>query len=151
MFTFHSSIIIIVTHGHKSIRESRSNHPTVLSLKALNYDAYGLFRAAHSHNPAQYSHSVEYPSHFYAHIGAGPKFIRPLMSKLMWARTFCPWHHYITPLCNLRQPHRQRQCPQLLHPDWGLHRQHPERLPGSAHTSWRKVSVRSASVFPEQL
>ena len=23
-------------------------------------------------------------SHFYAHIGAGPKFLHPLMSKLMW-------------------------------------------------------------------
>ena len=125
------------------------------------YDAYGLFRAAHYHNPTQYSHiagiipllcsywgqnflrlrclrivsccalSQSYPifayrgnypafmlilssetrqnkmpadcfvlrtltilpnirisresSRFYAHIGAGPKVFRPLMSKLMWA------------------------------------------------------------------
>ena len=45
----------------------------MLRSKALNHDAYGLFRAAHSHNPAQYSHIVGYTSHFYAHIGAGHK------------------------------------------------------------------------------
>ena len=45
----------------------------MLGAKAPNYDACGLFRAAHSHNPAQYSHIVGYISHFYAHIGAGPK------------------------------------------------------------------------------
>ena len=56
-----------------------------LGPKALNYDAYGLFRAAHSHNPTQYSHIVGYTSHFYAHIGADPKALRPPMSKLMWA------------------------------------------------------------------
>ena len=50
----------------------------------LNYDACGLFRATHSPNPAQYSHIVGYTSHFYAHIGAGPKVFHPLMSKLMW-------------------------------------------------------------------
>ena len=52
--------------------------------KAPDFDAYGLFRAAHSHNPAQYSHIVGLTSHFYAHIGAGPKVFQPLMSKLMW-------------------------------------------------------------------
>ena len=41
----------------------------MLGAKAPSYDAYGLFRAAHSHNPAQYSHIVGYTSHFYAHIG----------------------------------------------------------------------------------
>ena len=56
----------------------------MLGAKAPNYDAYGLFRAAHSHNPAQYSHIVGYISHFYAHIGAGPKVLHPPMSKLMW-------------------------------------------------------------------
>ena len=35
--------------------------------------------------PAQYSHIVGLTSHIYAHIGAGPKFFRPPMSKLMWA------------------------------------------------------------------
>ncbi|HAJ39757.1 MAG TPA: hypothetical protein DCM22_04395, partial [Lachnospiraceae bacterium] len=39
--------------------------------KVPNYDAYGLFRALHSHNPPQYSHIVGLSSHFYAHIGAG--------------------------------------------------------------------------------
>ena len=53
--------------------------------KVPDFDAYGLFRAAHSHNPTQYSHIVGLASHFYAHIGAGPKVSRPLMSKLMWA------------------------------------------------------------------
>ena len=53
--------------------------------KVPNYDAYGLFRALHSHNPPQYSHIVGLSSHFYAHIGAGPKVFRPHMSKLMWA------------------------------------------------------------------
>ena len=53
--------------------------------KVPDVDAYGLFRAAHSHNPPQYSHIVGLSSHFYAHIGAGPKVFRPHMSKLMWA------------------------------------------------------------------
>ena len=48
-------------------------------------DAYGLLRATHSHNPTLYSHIVGLSSHFYAHIGAGPKVFHPLMSKLMWA------------------------------------------------------------------
>ena len=53
--------------------------------KVPDFDAYGLFRAAHSHNSPQYSHIVGLSSHFYAHIGAGPKVFRPHMSKLMWA------------------------------------------------------------------
>ncbi len=53
--------------------------------KAPDFDAYGLLRATHSHNPAQSSHIVGLSSHFYAHIGAGPKVFRPPMSKLMWA------------------------------------------------------------------
>ena len=69
--------------------------------KVPNYDAYGLFRALHSHNPfyaplrsvlnmcqwhiaPQYSHIVGLSSHFYAHIGVGPKVFHPPMSKLMW-------------------------------------------------------------------
>ena len=52
--------------------------------KVPNYDAYGLFRALHSHNPPQYSHIVGLSSHFYAHIGADPKVFHPPMSKLMW-------------------------------------------------------------------
>ena len=44
-----------------------------VGVKSPNYDAYGLFRALHSHNPPQYSHIVGLPSHFYAHIGAGPR------------------------------------------------------------------------------
>ena len=51
--------------------------------KSPNYDAYGLFRALHSHNPIQYSHIVGLASHFYAHIGVGPKVFQPPMSKLM--------------------------------------------------------------------
>ena len=53
--------------------------------KAPDFDAYGLLRATHSHNPTQYSHIVGLSSHFYAHIGAGPKAFHPPMSKLMWA------------------------------------------------------------------
>ena len=52
--------------------------------KVPNYDAYGLFRALHSHNPPQHSHIVGLSSHFYAHTGAGPKVFHPPMSKLMW-------------------------------------------------------------------
>ena len=52
--------------------------------KVPNYDAYGLLRALHSHNPPQYSHIVGLSSHFYAHIGSGPKVFHPPMSKLMW-------------------------------------------------------------------
>ena len=54
--------------------------------KAPDFDAYGLLRAPHSHNPTQYSHIVGLSSHFYAHIGAGPKAFHPLMSELMWVK-----------------------------------------------------------------
>ncbi|MEE0960208.1 MAG: hypothetical protein UH654_09285 [Lachnospiraceae bacterium] len=47
-------------------------------------DAYELFRATHSHNSTGYSHIVGLSSHFYAHIGAGPKVFHPPMSKLIW-------------------------------------------------------------------
>ena len=53
--------------------------------KTPDFDAYGLFRATHSHNPTLYSHIVGLSSHFYAHIGADHKVFRPLMSKLIWA------------------------------------------------------------------
>ena len=53
--------------------------------KALDFDTYGLLRATHSHNPAQYSHIVGLSSRFYAHIGASQKVFHPLMSKLTWA------------------------------------------------------------------
>ncbi|MST58072.1 hypothetical protein FYJ59_07425 [Lachnospiraceae bacterium WCA3-601-WT-6H] len=57
----------------------------VLSYNNIIYDAYGLFRATHSHNPTRYSHIVRLSSHFYAHIGAGSKVFHPLMSELMRA------------------------------------------------------------------
>ena len=60
----------------------------MLGAKAPNYDTYGLLRAAHFHNPPQYSHIVGYSSHFHAHIGEGPKVLHPLMSKLMCVQTF---------------------------------------------------------------
>ena len=53
--------------------------------KVPDFDAYGLFSAEHSPTPPQYSYIVGLSSHFYAHIGAGPKVFRPHMSKLMWA------------------------------------------------------------------
>ena len=56
----------------------------MMGSKIPNYDACGLFRALHFHNPHQYSHIVGLSSHFYAHIGAGPKVFHPPMSKLMW-------------------------------------------------------------------
>lgn len=62
----------------------------MLGEKAPNYDARGLFRAVHFHNPPQYSYIVGYTSHFYVHIGAGPKAFHPLMSKLMGLRSFDP-------------------------------------------------------------
>ena len=42
---------------------------------------YELLRASHSHNSAQYSHIVKLALHFYAHIGAGHKAIKPLLCK----------------------------------------------------------------------
>ena len=54
--------------------------------KAPDFDACGLLRATHSHNPTQYSHIVGLSSYFYAHIGAGPKVFHPPMSKLMWVK-----------------------------------------------------------------
>ena len=73
----------------------------MLGSRVPNYDAWGLFRALHSHNPHQYSHIVGLSSHFYLyaplrseqnehpldvllHIGAGPKVFHPPVSKLMW-------------------------------------------------------------------
>ena len=41
--------------------------------KVPNYDAYGLFRALHSHNPLQYSHIVGLSSHFYVYASVGAK------------------------------------------------------------------------------
>ena len=61
-----------------------TSNKMMLGSKAPDFDAYGLFRATHSLNPTQYSHIVGLTSHFYAHIGAGPKVFHPLMSELMW-------------------------------------------------------------------
>ncbi|MEE0959243.1 MAG: hypothetical protein UH654_04315 [Lachnospiraceae bacterium] len=55
-----------------------------VGVKSPNFDAYELLRATHSHNSTGYSHIVELSSHFYAHIGAGPKVFHPPMSKLTW-------------------------------------------------------------------
>ena len=52
--------------------------------KAPDFDAYGLLRATHSHNPPNIRISWDYHP-FYAHIGAGQKVFYPPMSKLMWA------------------------------------------------------------------
>ena len=38
-----------------------------VGVKSPNYDAYGLFRALHSHNPPNYSHIVGLSSHFYVY------------------------------------------------------------------------------------
>lgn len=40
-----------------------------------------LFRAAHFHNSAPNSNIVGHTPHFYSHIGAGHKGIKPLMCK----------------------------------------------------------------------
>ena len=56
---------------------------TLSGSKAPDFDTYELFRATHSHNSPQYSHIVGLSSHFYAHIGAGPKVFHPPISKLM--------------------------------------------------------------------
>ena len=42
---------------------------------------YGLFRTSYSHNPTQYSHIVKLTLHFYAHIGAGQKAVKPLLCE----------------------------------------------------------------------
>ncbi|MGN0354994.1 MAG: hypothetical protein ACI4EI_07950 [Muricoprocola sp.] len=77
-------------------------------------DTHGLFRATHSHisaplrsvlngcppdiqHPARHSHIVRGSSHFYAHVGAGSKAVRPLVSKLTWAQTLEPWYHHLIP------------------------------------------------------
>ena len=70
--------------NHKSSTEP-VNENMMSGSKTPDFDAYGLLRATHSHNPTQYSHIVGLSSHFYAHIGAGPKVFHPPMSKLMWA------------------------------------------------------------------
>lgn len=40
-----------------------------------------LFRTSCFHNSARYSHIVKLALHFYAHLGAGHKGIKPLMCK----------------------------------------------------------------------
>ena len=72
------------------VKTDRFWHPMMWVSKIPNYDAYGLFRALHSHNPIHYSHIVGLSSHFYVyaplrseqnehpldvllHIGAGPR------------------------------------------------------------------------------
>ena len=49
--------------------------------KAPDFDAYGLLRAPHSHNPTQYSHIVGLSSHFYAHIGSGSQGLSPTYER----------------------------------------------------------------------
>ena len=41
--------------------------------KVPDFDAYGLFRAAHSHNPPEYSHIVGLSSHFMLISGRVPR------------------------------------------------------------------------------
>ena len=45
------------------------------------YDIHGLLRALHSRNSTRYSHIVKLALPFHAHIGAGPKVLRPLSCK----------------------------------------------------------------------
>lgn len=68
----------------------------MLGTKAPNIDTYGLFRAAHSHNPTRYSYIVGLSSHFCTHIGANLKVSQPHLSKLMWSRTFRFWYQYMS-------------------------------------------------------
>ena len=63
--------------------------------KAPDFDAYGLLRATHSHNPTQYSHIVGLSSHFYAHIGAGPKVFRTYEQAHVGERPFDPGINFI--------------------------------------------------------
>ena len=73
---------------------------------------YGLLRASHSRVYASLRsvlgacrwHAAPYTpfayrrttSRFYAHVVAGPKPLRPYMSKLIWAFGFVPWASYFT-------------------------------------------------------
>ena len=79
------SDVILGRKCDKKVLEILLNYKIMSGTKAPDFDAYGLLRATHSHNPTQYSHIVGLTSHFYAHIGAGPKVFHPPMSKLMWA------------------------------------------------------------------
>lgn len=45
------------------------------------------------HKPAQYSRSVKLTLHFYVHIVAGHKAIKPLLCEHIVVSGFCPWHH----------------------------------------------------------
>ena len=44
------------------------------------------------HNPPKYPHIAGYSSHFHAVIGAGPKVLHLLMSRLMCVQTFWSWY-----------------------------------------------------------
>ena len=56
----------------------------VLTLESVKFNSNGLLRAAHSHNPAQYSHNTVLTHCLYAHIVVGQEVIKPLMCKHMW-------------------------------------------------------------------
>ncbi|WP_074679879.1 hypothetical protein [Marvinbryantia formatexigens] len=55
-----------------------------LGLRASHFHISASLRSALNgcppdiQRPTRYSHIVGYTSHFYAHIGAGPKVLRPL-------------------------------------------------------------------------
>ena len=61
----------------------------MLESQVSNPDIYGLFRAAHSHNPTQYSHIVGLSSHFYAHIGVDCKVFPPTYEKAHVGEILC--------------------------------------------------------------
>ena len=62
-------------------KRSAGNNDMMSGSKAPDFDAYGLLRAMHSHNPTQYSHIVGLSSHFYAHIGGGSQGLSPTYER----------------------------------------------------------------------
>ena len=61
----------------------------------IAYCLYGLLRASHSRNPTQYSHIAKLSLHFYAHIVACPKVMKPLLCKHKWFHDFWTLESYI--------------------------------------------------------
>ena len=62
--------------------------------KAPDFDAYGLFRAAHSHNPPQYSHIVGLSSTFML-ISGRSQGLSPTYEQAHVGLDLLTWHHRI--------------------------------------------------------
>ena len=82
----------------KTLRQKRSAFLTVthpLSLR-LSLDTLRIVPCFALSQFSHHSHIVKLSLHFYAHVGACPKFFHPPACKHAWAQTFVHWYQYST-------------------------------------------------------